>query len=317
MPRSSRRSIAVCLSLFVSLLLLPQAPARASFHLWNVKEVFTNADGSVQFIELFNSFSGEQLVNTHTLRADSDGVIKDFTLTSNLPSSPSTSNTHFLVATPGFGSLPGGVTPDFTLPDPGVSGPFFDPNASNITITFLGSGDSMSFTGSMLPTDGFQSLTDMNATGFPPGTPNITVTDNSPTAFPNVAGQIDLRPAGPNGDYNGDGTVDAADYVVWRKTLNQAAVPAGSGADGDESGTVDPGDYTFWVQRFGNVVAGSGSGAQGLAVPEPATHVLLLVGLLLVTRFAAPAFPAFAHQQRHDQQRRGRVGPGPAKRGVQ
>ena len=172
-------------------------PAPAAFHLWHVKEVFSNADGSVQFIELFNSSSGESLVGGQTLRAYSDGVIKDFVIPGNLPGSPSTANTHFLVATPGFDSLPGGVAPDFTLPDPGVSGPFFNPNATNITITFVGSGDSLMFSGALLPKDGFNSLTDVNASGIPPGTPNIQVTSNTPTRFPNVAGQIDLRTPTP------------------------------------------------------------------------------------------------------------------------
>lgn len=79
----------------------------------------------------------------------------------------------------------------------------------------------------------------------------------------------------PTGDYNHNGTVDAADYVVWRHTLTQAAVPAGSGADGSGNGTIDADDYTFWRQRFGNA-AGLGASA---AVPEPAATAMLLVGI--------------------------------------
>ncbi len=204
----------------VLILLAVSVPsANAAFHLWHVKEVFSNADGSVQFIELFDSFSNEQFVANHALRANSDGVIRNFVLPSNLPNTPSTASSHMLIATPGFTSLPGAVTPNFTLP----AGPFFNPNANNITISFVDSNDSLTFSGSLLPKDGFNSLTDMNASGFPPGTPNIQVTANTPTRFANVAGQIDLRqPApGPTGDYNGNGTVDAADYVVWRNTRSK------------------------------------------------------------------------------------------------
>ena len=44
------------------LFLASTAPiAEASFHLWKVQEVFTNADGSVQFIELFNNNPGRAL----------------------------------------------------------------------------------------------------------------------------------------------------------------------------------------------------------------------------------------------------------------
>jgi hypothetical protein len=85
----------------------------------------------------------------------------------------------------------------------------------------------------------------------------------------------------PNGDYNHDGTVNAADYVLWRKTLTQAASPAGSGADGNANGTIDSGDYDFWRARFGNTPPGSG--ALGSAVvPEPATLVLQLAFLSIL-----------------------------------
>jgi hypothetical protein len=252
-------------------------PAFAAFHLWHVKEVFTNADGSVQFIELFNSFGGEQFVANHTLRSNSDGVIKTFNIPGNVIVTPpqTTMNTHILIATPAFTSLPGAVTPDFTLPAGSV--PFFNPNAINISISFSGSNDSMTFSGSLLPKDGFNSLTDMNASGFPPGTSNIQATANTPTRFPNVAGQIDLRtPApGPTGDYNGNGAVDAADYVVWRDTLNQT-VSMGTGSDGNGNGTVDAADYNFWRARFSNTVPGVGSAA---SAPEPTTVALFLVAI--------------------------------------
>jgi hypothetical protein len=62
-----------------------------------------------------------------------------------------------------------------------------------------------------------------------------------------------------DGDYNEDGTVDAADYVVWRKN------------PGDFGG---PGGYDTWRENFGETSAGSGG-----AVPEPATIGMLLVGV--------------------------------------
>jgi hypothetical protein len=262
----------------LQMVVLSASRADASFHLWHVKEVFTNADGSVQFIELFNSFGGEQFVGNHVLRANSDGAIKNFTIPDSLPNSPSTANTHMLIATPAFASQPGAVTPDFTLPAGSV--PFFNPNASNITISFSGSNDSMSFSSTLLPKDGFQSLTDTGATGFPPGTANIQVTANTPTHFPNIAGQIDLRTSEPTGDYNGNNVVDAADFVVWRNTFGQD-VAQGNGADGDRSGMIDQGDYNFWRMRFGSVVSGSAI-ASGGAVPEPATIAMLLSTLAII-----------------------------------
>jgi hypothetical protein len=73
--------------------------------------------------------------------------------------------------------------------------------------------------------------------------------------------------AAPTGDYNHNGAVDAADFVIWRSTFGLPASPAGSGADGNSTGTIDQGDYTYWRGRFGNLV--SGSGAQFSMVPEP------------------------------------------------
>ena len=63
-------------------------------------------------------------------------------------------------------------------------------------------------------------------------------------------------PQPKQGDYNNNGIVDAADYVVWRKTLGQEVLNAGDGADGDESGFIDQGDYDFWRARFGLITKG-------------------------------------------------------------
>jgi hypothetical protein len=65
--------------------------------------------------------------------------------------------------------------------------------------------------------------------------------------------------AGVMGDYNDNGTVDAADYVLWRNNgplQNEGVTP----------GTVTDEDYTFWRSRFG---ATSGSASGVAAVPEP------------------------------------------------
>jgi hypothetical protein len=67
------------------------------------------------------------------------------------------------------------------------------------------------------------------------------------------------------GDFNTDGKVDAADYVVWRK------------------GAAAPADYTAWRANFGKT-AGSGAGASSNSfrnvssnVPEPSSLTLLMV----------------------------------------
>jgi hypothetical protein len=77
--------------------------------------------------------------------------------------------------------------------------------------------------------------------------------------------------AGVPGDYNGNGVVDAADYVLWRNggpLQNEVA----------DAGTVSAADYTEWRARFGNT-SGSGSSFGG-AVPEPGAIWLLLFGAI-------------------------------------
>lgn len=74
------------------------------------------------------------------------------------------------------------------------------------------------------------------------------------------------------GDYNQDGTVDAADYTVWRDNLGQSATLPNDSTPG----TVTQSDYDTWRAHFGQTL-GSGSGASAnVAVPEPAALVLLM-----------------------------------------
>src|SRR5262249_15637174 len=52
------------------------------------------------------------------------------------------------------------------------------------------------------------------------------------------------------GDYNHDDRVDAADYAIWRNTLNSSTTLA---ADGSGNGIVDLADYNVWRTNFGLV----------------------------------------------------------------
>jgi hypothetical protein len=85
----------------------------------------------------------------------------------------------------------------------------------------------------------------------------------------------------PTGDYNNDGFVNAADYVVWRNSLGNDADPQGSGADGDGDGMIGPGDYLFWKEHYGEVVGDMGAGAATGEVPEPGAFGLALLSLSL------------------------------------
>ncbi len=85
------------------------------------------------------------------------------------------------------------------------------------------------------------------------------------------------------GDYDGNGTVDAADYTLWRQALGSADDLR---ADGNGNLVIDNGDYDIWKSAFGTVYS-FGAGAfvvAGAAVPEPATIHLLLIGFVFGRR---------------------------------
>jgi hypothetical protein len=76
------------------------------------------------------------------------------------------------------------------------------------------------------------------------------------------------------GDYNQNGAVDAADYVLWRK--------GDLAADSNGDTIVDQTDYNFWVANFGiaRPSFGGGSGLSGASVPEPSSIAILMLGLI-------------------------------------
>jgi GH35 family endo-1,4-beta-xylanase len=78
------------------------------------------------------------------------------------------------------------------------------------------------------------------------------------------------------GDYNGDGTVNAADYTVWRNTLGSFDDLR---ADGNGDRMIDDDDYDVWKSLFGATYGGGGALA---TVPEPASFALFAVaGVIL------------------------------------
>lgn len=92
---------------------------------------------------------------------------------------------------------------------------------------------------------------------------------------------------GTPGDFNGDGTVDAADYTIWRDNLGLmgGATPSQGDANGDGNVTSD--DYVLWKSNFGDSGNGAFVGANATAaVPEPSTFLLgAFAGIALVGSF--------------------------------
>ena len=91
--------------------------AQAAFHLFRLEQLYSNADGSVQFVVLreASGSNGENFWAGNPLRATpAGGAAQQFNFPTNLPSS-ATANRRVLVATPGFAAL-GIVTPDYIMP---------------------------------------------------------------------------------------------------------------------------------------------------------------------------------------------------------
>lgn len=155
----------IALSLFIS------PAAFASFHLWQIGEVYSDSTGSVQFIELFTTFAGQDFLSTHTVTSNSHSV----TLLSDLVGN--TANQHVLLATPGYFALSGVPAADYNL---GVNN-FF--NTSADTINFAGV-NTFTFTAGELPLDGLNSLNRAyNSAVF-------TTARNSPDNFAGASGTV-------------------------------------------------------------------------------------------------------------------------------
>ncbi len=87
------------------------------------------------------------------------------------------------------------------------------------------------------------------------------------------------------GDYNKDGRVDMADYIVWRKRVGQTGTDlVDNPADGDHDYVVGPGDYSVWRSHFGEPFSssapGSGAALNSSMVPEPSGLLLALLASL-------------------------------------
>jgi len=143
--------------------------ARATFHIWQIGQVYSNDSGSVQYVDfvLPLTIDDESLVGGHMISAGLNS--NSLTLNSNLPAVP-VADQHFLVATPDFAAL-AGVAPDYTFP----VAPFFDHTGDTLNWASVDF-----FTFPALPSDGIHAL---NRDG--------SIAINSPTNF---AGQIGFVP---------------------------------------------------------------------------------------------------------------------------
>jgi len=159
----------VCLVLTATL--IGPEPAVAGSHLWRFNEVFTNADGTVQFIEMVECCGStiERALGGKWILAVA--VDRQFGFPSNI--SGDTSHKYLLLATQSYADLPGVPAPDFIIPDG------FLPLEGETLEYWLYTAATWSY--GPLPTDG---ITSMNQDG--------TTDVNSPTNYAGETGVVDL-----------------------------------------------------------------------------------------------------------------------------
>ena len=151
--------------------------AHADFHKWEITELFSNADGSVQFIELFTPDDGQELLNSSPDTAQlssTDGITTNLmaSFPNDLPSDL-TANRFFLIGTTAYAGLDGAVTPDYILPDQ-----FLFTGGGTVVFADV-SGPISTVAHGALPIDGILSFNADGSTGI-----------NSPTNFAGATGSI-------------------------------------------------------------------------------------------------------------------------------
>ncbi len=90
-------------------------PAAATFHLWVFNELYSNADGSIQFVVVQSPADFEDQLAGRQLMSTDGTTTHTIVFPNNVPSS-STAGRSVLIATPGFAAL-GIITPDYTMPE--------------------------------------------------------------------------------------------------------------------------------------------------------------------------------------------------------
>ncbi|NOT01369.1 MAG: hypothetical protein HOP29_12155 [Phycisphaerales bacterium] len=154
--------------------LIAAGTVRAAGHTWRVTELFSNSDGSIQFIELREccGFPNEFGVGGQVVTSDATG--SSYMFPGNVAGS--TALRHILLATAAFAALPNAPTPDHIIPAGFI-------NIGGDTISFAPKFnlDCFTFANGELPTDGTLSI---HVTGIAASCDDpFTLEPNTPTNY--------------------------------------------------------------------------------------------------------------------------------------
>jgi hypothetical protein len=216
-----------------ALAFLAATPVFAGSHLWRINEVFSNSDGSVQFIELHEccGATAENFLRNLEFTSDVGGGL--FRFPENL--SGSTANRYLLLATARFAELPGAPQPDYIIPDH-----FFSLDGDTLWYSEARRYDVFRFGPGDLPTDGLRSIHLVNYT-----TDQFTTGPNSPTNYRGEQGSIDVHDSSfRRGDCNADAGQDLSDAVFLLDALFRggARPDCADGCDSNDDGSIDISD---------------------------------------------------------------------------
>jgi hypothetical protein len=276
--------------------LLGVAPAAlATFHIIAIDEIYSNADGSVQYMELLGLADQQDQLTGHTILVTSAGGSPVYVFPNNLPSS-STLGKRILVATQGFAAL-GLVTPDYVVPNG-----FFP--VANGSVTYGEGVDRWTY--ASLPTDGVNALFANGqvrpnvATNFA-GASAAVAPAAPPVNYQGLWWKPDESGWGVNFAHQGDRifaswfTYDTAGNAYWLTMLASRTTPEGNAFHGDINADVGPpfsnfagnatptkvgeGTITFTDANTGTFAyelnAGTGGAATAVSQSKPITRFVL------------------------------------------
>lgn len=152
-------------------------PAVAGSHTWRIAEIFSNADGTIQFIELRECCGNPDERSIGGLQVTSNTNM--FTFPASIPLSETTSLKTILLATDAFDALPGAPARDHEIP-----ANFFAVNGDTIKYAPSANYDTFVFGSGALPTDGIDSI-HVNIPGE-----TFTTGANSPKNFAGDEGSV-------------------------------------------------------------------------------------------------------------------------------